>query len=250
MPFIDLPEFTRQNLWLYALLIVITPMLGLSEWKGWSTLKYSKFRSNTGMSSRVGMFILYFVPVLAHAAACFFYEYQWSFAQRCLAVCVLLHFLKRCAESLFLHRYAGPIDRLTVFQIAFFYSAVAWGAAYFNQFTPDVKDGVLVLGLLFFGVGIIGNFVHHKILADMRRNNLEYFIPMGGMFRWVSCPHYLFEVLGWLGMALISKQPFLYLTFLAMTFYLMARSHKAQLWYLSHFENYPKERRAMIPRIF
>ena len=250
MQWIQWPEWTTGNLILYISFLLITPLLGLSEFKGWSTLKYSKFRSERGMSSRTGMFVLYFIPVLMHVLAYSLYEYRWSIPQICLSACILIHFSKRSAESLFLHKYAGPIDRLTVFQIAFFYSGVSWAAAYFNQLTPMNTDLIFVLGCVFFMIGIIGNFLHHKYLADLRKISSAYFIPQKGLFRLVSCPHYLFEIMIWLGMAMMCKQPFMYLTFISMTFYLMARSVKAQNWYRNHFDDYPAERKAMIPYLF
>lgn len=250
MHFIQWPDWTTANVILYISLLLITPILGLSERLGWSTLRYSKFRAAEGMSSRLGMFILYFMPIWVHLWACAFYDYSWSIPQVCLAACVLIHFLKRSAESLFLHKYAGPIDRMTVFQIAFFYSGVSWAAAYFNQFTPMNTDLIFSLGCALFVVGFVGNFLHHKYLADLRKITSAYFIPQKGLFRLVSCPHYFFEVLIWLGMAMICKQPFMYLTFMAMTFYLMARSAKAQAWYRSHFPDYPANRKAMIPFLF
>lgn len=250
MQWIEWPEWTAGKIILYVAFALITPMLGLSEWRGWSTLKYSKFRSEKGLSSRTGMFILYFVPVVAHLLTISNYGYEWTIPQICLSVCVILHFSKRSAESLFLHKYAGPIDPLTVFQIAFFYSGVSWAAAYFNQFTPSVVDSVFFIGIVFFITGVVGNFVHHKYLADLRRESTAYFIPQKGLFKWVSCPHYFFEILGWLGMAMVCKQPYMYLTFLAMTFYLMARSLKAQQWYRNQFADYPAERKAMIPFLF
>lgn len=250
MQWIQWPEWTSSNLILYISFLLITPMLGLSEWKGWSTLKYSKFRTEKGMSSRTGMFILYFIPVVVHVLAISIYRYDWSMPQLCLPVGMILHFSKRSAESLFLHKYAGPIDRLTVFQIAFFYSGVSWAGAYFNQFTPADVDYIVYIGIVFYITGLVGNFIHHRILAELRRDSASYFIPYKGLFTLVSCPHYFFEILVWLGMAMVCKQPFMYLTFLAMTFYLMARSHKVQQWYRNRFADYPLERKAMIPYLF
>src|SRR3546814_15644917 len=53
---------------------------------------------------------------------------------------------------------------------------------------------------------LIGNFAHHKILADLREQQTSYFIPQAGWFRRVTCPHYCFEVVAWIGMALMSHQ--------------------------------------------
>src|SRR3546814_13487381 len=50
--------------WIYIVLLVLIPLIGVAEIRGWFQLEYSKFRpTQGGMSSRLGMFILYFVPI-------------------------------------------------------------------------------------------------------------------------------------------------------------------------------------------
>ncbi len=101
-----------------------------------------------------------------------------------------------------------------------------------------------------FVVGIAGNFWHHKILADLRKNTTDYVIPRGGLFEQAACPHYLFEILTWLGIAMLSQHLFAYLTVLGMGSYLFARSLNTLKWYHEKFPDFPKGRKALIPFLF
>lgn len=92
-----------------------------------------------------------------------------------------------------------------------------------------------------------GNFYHHKLLADLRKNSLDYFIPKGGLFDYVVCPHYLFEILTWLGIALLSRHLAAWMTLLFIIFYLSARALRALRWYHSKFTGFPKDRKAILP---
>src|SRR3546814_2289076 len=90
---------------------------------------------------------------------------------------------------------------------------------------------------------LIGNFAHHKILADLREQQTSYFIPQAGWFRRVTCPHYCFEVVAWIGMALMSHQWAMLLLAFVMHNYLAARAWKTRQWYRSRFPAYPPGRK-------
>jgi hypothetical protein len=247
MTFIYWPDWTTANIILYTALAITAPLVGVAEYMGWSSMRYSKFRTGEGISGRTGMFLLYFAPLCAHLLATWLIWPVTNLPQQLLVAGIVFHFAKRCAESLFLHKYSGPIDVATVVQIAFFYTAISIASAYFNQTTPATADGVVWLGTAVFLLGQAGNFYHHWLLARLRTQSTGYFIPHGGWFRWVSCPHYTLELVAWLGLALITKEPFMYLTCIAMTGYLIARSLKAQAWYHERFPDYPRQRKAIIP---
>src|SRR3546814_15601856 len=109
--------------WIYIVLLLLIPLIVLAGIRGWFQLEYSKFRpTQGGMSSRLGMFILYFVPIptylwfaassLDHATTT-----QWL-----LSVAMVGHFAKRCLAVLFLHKSSGPIGLLPVVPIPLIYS--------------------------------------------------------------------------------------------------------------------------------
>ncbi|NGY05759.1 DUF1295 domain-containing protein [Solimonas terrae] len=233
--------------WIYGVLVVLIPLIGVAEYRGWFQLEYSKFRpTQGGMSSRLGMFILYFVPIPVHLWFAAAYLGHATLAQWLLCAAMVGHFAKRCLEVLFLHKYSGPIGRFTVVQITLIYSlASALGGYLFAQ--APALDGLFANGTLLFLIGEAGNYVHHKMLADLRARRSGYFIPQAGLFRLVTCPHYFFEIIAWVGIALMSHQWAMLLLALAMHNYLAARAWKTRQWYRSRFADYPPARKCMTP---
>lgn len=242
-----LPDWNSLNITLYAAFALTVVSMGLGEFSGLMTMKYSKFRPEKGIDSRTGMFFLYFVPFLAVLGFSLTYLTTASLVQSIVLVAVGGHFAKRSLEALFLHKYSGPMDLFTTLMIGSFYTLVAASISFLNRWPLPVMDGLAWLGAGLFVVGLSGNFYYHKRLAHLRGNTKKYVIPHGGWFEWVACPHYLFEILAWLGIALLSRHLFTWMALLGMSGYLLARSFKTLAWYRQKFPKFPKNRKALIP---
>jgi very-long-chain enoyl-CoA reductase len=162
---------------------------------------------------------------------------------------VAIHFSKRVLESLFLHKYSGPIGLFTTLIIAGFYSLAAYLIGYLNRQPLQAADIWFYIGMALFITGILGNFIHHKILADLRKNTLDYIIPSGALFNFVICPHYLFEIVAWLGIFLVSRHLASLLILIFIIGYLTARSIRTLKWYKEKFTDFPAARKAILPFI-
>ena len=61
-------------------------------------------------------------------------------------------------------------------------------------------------GVALFLLGITDNLYHDHLLSRLReKDDKGYKIPKGGLFQYVICPQYLFEVIGFIGVAFISQ---------------------------------------------
>lgn len=114
--------------------------------------------------------------------------------------------------------------------------------------TRWLLDARFLAGVVLFLVGFIINLWADLSLRALRKPGAtNYSIPYGGLFRWISCPNYLGEIVEWSGWALVTwSLPGL--AFAVWTFANLApraRSHHA--WYFAIFPEYPKERKALIP---
>lgn len=114
-----------------------------------------------------------------------------------------------------------------------------------------LADGRFLAGVTLFLAGLIVNRWADLALRALRKpGETGYRIPTGGLFRWVSCPNYLGEIIEWFGWALATwSLPGL--AFAVWTFANLApraRSHHA--WYHDHFPDYPAERKALIPWVW
>jgi very-long-chain enoyl-CoA reductase len=243
------PEWTTANQILYAALTLLALGVGFAEYFGQSMMFYSKFRSVKGIPSRVSMVILYASPIVAAVISARGYLATASPIQWLVLAAVWLHFAKRVLESLFLHKYSGVAGLLTTLLITSFYSTAAYLIGWLNQHPIPAVDLPFVLGLVLFLFGMAFNFYHHKLLADLRKNSLDYFIPKSGLFEYVVCPHYLFEIITWLGIALLSRHLAAWLILLFVISYLTARSLRTLQWYHQKFSDFPKDRKAILPAI-
>lgn len=245
-----IPEWTPLNLVLYLSFAGLALSMGLSEHFGLLTMRYSKFRPAQGIDSRLGMFLLYFFPLVAALGLALPELAQVSLVQAVVWSALSGHYAKRCLEVLYVHKYSGPMEGFTTFSIGGYYTLVAAGISFLNRWPLPQPDFFFWLGLVFFLGGAAGNYWHHRQLANLRGETRAYVLPRGGWFEYVACPHYFFEIVAWLGLALMSRHLFTGLACVGMTGYLAARSLKTLNWYRQKFPDFPPERKALIPFLF
>lgn len=108
-----------------------------------------------------------------------------------------------------------------------------------------------IAGSFLFVLGFIINVHSDKILINLRQSNTQgYSIPYGGLYRWVSCPNYLGEIVEWVGWAIATwSLPGAVFALWTMA-NLLPRSRSHHRWYKSLFDDYPEQRRALIPFLF
>jgi len=109
-------------------------------------------------------------------------------------------------------------------------------------------DARFIAGMLIWAGGMVVNWWSDQILLDLRKGGKKgYFIPTRGLFRWVSCPNFLGEILEWTGFAVMTWSPAA-LVFALWTFFnLVPRALDHHKWYRATFPDYPAKRRAIIP---
>lgn len=111
-----------------------------------------------------------------------------------------------------------------------------------------LTDPRFLIGIGLFGAGWLGNLHSDAVLRRLRApGETGYKIPRGGLYRWVSCPNYLCEIVEWTGWAIMIWSP----AGLAFAVYTVAnlapRAMSNHRWYQEQFEDYPEKRRALIP---
>lgn len=134
----------------------------------------------------------------------------------------------------------------------FLYTITMIYSQHLSKGHPDPPIDLKYTGIALFLLGISGNFYHHFLLSRLRTNSSEkqYKIPRGGLFDWVICPHYLFEIIGFLGISCISQTLYSFAFAFGSAFYLMGRSYATKTWYHSKFDDFPNSIKALIPFVF
>ena len=117
----------------------------------------------------------------------------------------------------------------------------SWGVAW-------LTDPRFLAGATLFLAGWLGNLHSDAILRNLRKPGaVEYAVPHGGLFRWVSAPNYLCEILEWAGWAVAtwSTAGLAFAVYTAAN--LVPRALRHHAWYGERFADYPPERKALIP---
>ena len=111
-------------------------------------------------------------------------------------------------------------------------------------------SGWFLVGVLLFFAGIVIVRLADRELARLQREAAgEYQIPMGYFYRLVSSPNYFGETIQWLGWALLTLSPagFVFLCWTVAN--LLPRALTHHQWYQQHFDDYPRDRKAIFPGI-
>ena len=170
--------------------------------------------------------------------------------------CFLLHYIQRTLiYPMRMGTKANPMP-LTVALLAFIYCS--WNASIQSLYlicihrypANDILNPILILGVLIFFTGFSLNIHADGVLLQLRRKAGGYSIPEGGLFGYISCANYGAEILEWTGFAIASRSipAFAFAIFVFAN--LAPRAHHHHRWYLSKFEDYPKNRSAIIPFIW
>ncbi|KAH8907059.1 hypothetical protein BR93DRAFT_927916 [Coniochaeta sp. PMI_546] len=124
-----------------------------------------------------------------------------------------LHFIKRELETMFLHKFsANTMPAWNIFRNSFFYWVSAGLVAAYDVYAPGSLSSRDQLGLLdYFGFalwfnGEVCNYLVHKHLASLRKpGGTEKGIPRCIGSHLVTSPNYMFEVIAWVGVIIISR---------------------------------------------
>jgi len=146
------------------------------------------------------------------------------------------------------------------FAVAFMAVFFNFGNGFFNGYYLGNYAGniheysftsiAFLIGLVLFFIGVYINLQSDQILINLRKNmGKGYAIPRGGMFKYVSSPNYLGELIEWLGFAIMAAGLPAFSFFIWTFANLVPRALDNHKWYHKTFKDYPPERKAIFPFI-
>jgi 3-oxo-5-alpha-steroid 4-dehydrogenase 1 len=107
-----------------------------------------------------------------------------------------------------------------------------------------------ISGTLIFFTGFIINKTADEKLGKMRSESpVEYIIPEGWLFSYISSPHYFGEIIEWAGWAVMTWSLPGFAFFIFTIANLFPRAVSSHNWYKQNFPDYPANRKAVIPFI-
>ncbi|KAJ3520370.1 hypothetical protein NMY22_g12787 [Coprinellus aureogranulatus] len=170
------------------------------------------------ISWRTVFLIEYVGPLIIHPLIYYFPKFwyrtdvQHSSLQKFVLAFVMLHFLKRELETLFVHRFShGTMPFLNVFKNSAHYHILSGLFLAYDVYSPRFSaSSPAIIGTYrndanwlwaFAGAWAfaeLSNLHTHLTLRNLRpAGTRKRAVPYGYGFNLVSCPNYFFEIVGW-----------------------------------------------------
>lgn len=289
-PIMMIPGIKGSVITSFQVLVTLTSYFAEADPKTtaqYSKFAHIKKASNDAIMipSRLGMTLIYAPAfIVSSIMMMMMHHQQHLFKNTSLAtVFLMIHFAKRLLETYFVHVYSGSVSLVLSIGIGLYYAMVAYlissvtGGVVVADVVPQSHINIVqfrMMGTVLFVLGSLGNLYHHVLLSSLRRpsnqsttvtstsssstnsnttkktKNSIYVAPKGGWFQYVAAPHYFFELLAWLGIAMVSQHLNVYLVFTSMCSYLTGRSVSQNRWNRHQFDNWPKDRKNLVPFVF
>ncbi|KAF7543891.1 hypothetical protein G7Z17_g10384 [Cylindrodendrum hubeiense] len=172
------------------------------------------------ISWRTVFVIEYLGPILIHLAVVAARPYLYKNAEGDMSQTqwltlgmIVLHFVKREFETLFVHKFsANTMPFSNVFKNSFFYWAISGALCAYFIYSPTSLAAqadipvVDAIGAALYLFSETGNGLVHRYLSTLRSTGgTERKIPVGYGFGLVTCPNYMFEILSWVSIILVSR---------------------------------------------
>lgn len=119
-----------------------------------------------------------------------------------------------------------------------------------NGKSGSVVSMFAILGIILFFIGFTINNIADSKLIGLRSQGNGYQIPQGWLFKYISCPNHFGEIVEWFGFAIVARNPAA-MSFAIWTFCnLGPRAKNHHDWYKENFEDYPQDRKVLIPYLW
>jgi len=206
------------------------------------------------ISARAGWIAMESPAVVVFVGVYLLGEHRAALVPLLLLAVWQLHYVERAFAFPFRVRNEGKTMPLVIAGLALSFNALnAWlNARWLSQLGhyPDawLADPRFGVGVAIFAAGaFLNRDADRRLLALRGPGESGYKIPRGGAYRWVSCPNYLGEITMWLGFA-VAAWSLAALAFAVATLAnLGPRALAHHRWYRERFDDYPPERRALVP---
>ena len=165
-----------------------------------------------------------------------------------------LHYIHRSFIFPFRTKTGGKLIPLSIVFSAIFFNVINAGTngyylGYLENYSDSwFSDPRFIVGLILFSIGVSVNVWADNYLIRLRSNSSQgYQIPRGGLFEYISCPNHFGEMVEWIGFAVMcwNLPACAFAIWTVANLFPRALSHHR--WYNKEFENYPSDRKAVIP---
>lgn len=206
------------------------------------------------ISNKIGWILMELPALLVCPIYYIFYNSNLYTINTIFILLWILHYFNRTIIYPLRIKTKGKRMPLIIAALALFFNVINGlinGYYLSNTNYLEINYYVLLFGFIIFFTGLIINIRSDNKLIGLRLKNEEnkYVIPNGELFNYISCPNFFGELVEWLGFAIITVN-LGSLSFFIWTFInLVPRAISHHKWYKDNFKDYPKNRKAIIPKL-
>ncbi|XP_069131017.1 polyprenal reductase-like [Argopecten irradians] len=173
--------------------------------------------------------------------------------------------IRRTIETCFINSYSSSKMSLMIYLVGIlFYSSIGISILSLSRASQVSYDDISSLSwmqwyaLALFVYASYKQYSVNKKMAKLRQDkngnvvDRKHHIPHGDLFEYVSCPHFLMEIIIYFAISTVvgwEHEVCLYLWVFVLTNQLI-EGYLVHRWYNETFTRYPPERKAVIPYIF
>ena len=209
--------------------------------------RHTSKKWGVSIDNKLGWIIME-LPALLVCPAIYFY-FKVDFDISIMFICLwIIHYFNRTIIYPLRIKTKGKKMPLAIVLSAFFFNIVNGSInGYFLSNINLHSVSILITGFLLFVLGLYINISSDNKLINLRKIKKGYFVPKGGLFKYISCPNFFGEILEWFGFALMTFNIGSLSFFIWTCCNLIPRGLAHHSWYKNKFNEYPKERKAILP---
>jgi 3-oxo-5-alpha-steroid 4-dehydrogenase 1 len=249
---------------LYALMIFVSSLYGTAAYGGRFGGGGAKSKG-IKLGSKPGWILMELPGLIVFPIVFFMGENSDQIVPLFFLAIWMFHYTNRALVTPLLMRTAPGASQTFAFNVVVAGWITLFMHGYFNaeyianigtQYTTEwFSDPRFIIGIAIYAFGFTLNVYSDTILRNLRSKKPDpseprYKIPYGGFFKWVSCPQYLGEILSFTGFAIMTWNLGAVFVLAITVGNLAPRAMVTHKWFLKNFDDYPKERKALIPYIW
>ena len=240
-------------LWVGIAIIVFVLLLYVKVPYGRHTSK----KWGPGLQNKWAWLIMEFPAILSFSYFLFTGDKELSVMVWIIYGLFMLHYIRRTFVYPFQMRENGKTMPIVIVLAGISFNIINgfFNGYWFGNMAPtyDISwfyDIRFILGSILFISGMYINIKSDQIVLNLRKGGrIGYYIPQKGLYKYISAPNLLGEIIEWIGWGLLSWCLPTFSFALWSMANLIPRSLDHHRWYKKKFPDYPRERKAIIPYI-
>ena len=219
--------------------------------------RHIKTDSPYTIPSRIGWIVMESPAVIGILTFLYFFNTNIGIVEIVFCCIWLLHYIHRSFIWPIRARLDGKLMSMSVVFMALIFNLInitlqcIWIFILGEYSSEWLLTPVFIIGTTLFLIGMIINIRSDNILMKLRATQDEgYHVPKGFLYRYVSSPNYLGEIIEWFGWSLLTLSPAGFVFFIWTLANLVPRAKSNHEWSKQNISDYPSDRNSIIPFIY